>query len=149
MSEVSKHFHSTMNFNEVEWGVLAINGGGIEIPTGSPLIFSAGNSDASQIRVEMQASTVLSDRVKVVGMLPGASAPVGSELFVLCSGTVTNLWVTGTVNDGDWLALSQTYAGVASVEANTAIIRTRFAIAGAINSGSRAQIKALIVPWRV
>lgn len=149
MPEVSKHFHSTMNFNEVEWGVLAINGGGIEIPTGSPVVFSSGNSDADQIRVEMQASTALSDRVKVVGMLPGAPAAVGEELFVLCSGTVTNLWVTGTVANGDWLALSQTYAGVAVVEDSTTVIRTRFAIAGTGSAGNRAQIKALVVPWRV
>jgi hypothetical protein len=142
----TKSIHGTPDFNKTVFGFVAKNAGNVPIPEGSPCVFSFGNETANTFCVEMYAGTNATKCALVAG---GAETtiPASATGHVIYEG-VTNCWVTGTVGEQDWLALSETYPGLAAVHTVTDVDRRRFAIAMESSSGGRAKIRAYYVGWR-
>jgi len=144
----TKHDPTMAKFSP--WSVMVYNPTDLTLELGMAVIVATGNTSSSLLCVEAIASSTVSKRVRVLGAIVGESiGPQGTGTVRGC-GTVTDLWVTGAVSEGNWLRLSQTYSGICVADNTTPITRLRFAIAGEDGSTiTRNQIRAYLPNMRV
>ena len=142
--------HETMVAKRSPWSVIVHNPTDVTLEKGMSVIVAYGNTSSEILCVEAIASSTVSRSVRALGVVIDSPITPNTTGTVRGCGTVTDMWVTGAVSEGNWLRLSQTYAGLAVADNTTPITRLRYAIAGQDGSTTtRNQIRAYLPNMRV
>jgi len=120
------------------------------IENGMPARITFSSTYPGEICVIPQGTATTLTRARVFGACMSDTIGVNVVGTFVIGGRISNLWVVANVEEGDWLEMhdSASFIGVCQVTSTQNMCG--FAIAdGTYTGGTKGQVVAWVLPWRV